>query len=99
MKLYKYTLLNQDGTEQDLGISRKKDFNEFYSILQCNLIEIIPSAYIIGSKRCTMYGDEEASYNTYNIRNPHFKVLKGDILDPEMEWDVVGDIIKEEVAK
>jgi hypothetical protein len=98
MKLYKYTLLRQDGTTNDLGVSVKKDFKVFYNLLDCRLIEIIPSDYVPeGQRRATYYGDEEARYNTYNHRNPHFLVLKDAIYNDE--WDVVGDIIKEEVFK
>lgn len=94
MKLYEYTLLKQDGTKSDLGRSVKKDFKVFYNLLNCRTIEIIPNDYAY-DKRATYYGDEEARYNTYNHRNPHFKVLKDAIYGDE--WDIVGDIIMEKV--
>ncbi len=102
MKLYKYTRLGQDGSIEDLGVSKKKTFNELYDILDCSTIEIIPFAYYkgLGHGRCSMYGDEEARFVIENNRNPHFNVLKGnpDLGEPA-EWDIVGDIVKEEVAK
>ena len=98
MKQYKYTLLKQDGTIEDLGTGKQKDFKEFYSLLHCSTIEIIPHDYYAG--RATMYGDEEARFNSENKRNPHFRVLQGNqLLEEVAEWDVVGNIIKEEVVK
>lgn len=99
MKQYKYTLLKQDGTTQDLGISKKKEFRELYTILNCTTIELIPAAYYKdkGHGRCTMFGDEEGRFNSQNHRNPHFNVLHDAIFGDD--WDVVGDIIKEEVYK
>lgn len=94
MKNYKYTLYKQDGTIEDLGISKKKTFAEFYKILNCKTIEIIPKEYSKEVGRYTLYGDEEARFNTKNHRNPHFNILKDFYQD---EWDIVGDIIKEEV--
>jgi hypothetical protein len=98
MKLYKYTLLKQDGTIKDLGVSKQKPFSELYTILNCGTIEIINFEYWKdrGYGRCEMYGDEEGRFNSKNHRNPHFNVIKD--LDGS-EWDVVGDIVKEEVYK
>ena len=104
MKQYKYTLLKQDGTTQDLGTGKQKEFKGaggLYELLNCTTIEIINDMYydgwVDGEVEC--YGDEEARYNDNNHRNPHFKVLKGnpEFGEPE-EWDVVGDIIKEELV-
>ena len=96
MRMYQYTLLKQDGTVEDLGVSKKKKFRELYKILQCNMIELIPTIYYENHGRCSMYGDEEGRFKAKNIRNPHFKVIK----DAEgRDWDVVGDIIKERVYK
>jgi hypothetical protein len=93
-KQYKYTLYKQDGTIVDLGTSRKKTFEEMYKILNCNLIEIIPHDYAVFKGYYELYGDEEARYNENNHRNPHFKVLIDVLNQP---WDIVGDVIKEEV--
>jgi hypothetical protein len=92
---YKYTLLKQDGSTEDLGVSKEKDFAELYKILNCRTIEIINSDYYEG--RATMYGDEEGRFNEKNHRNPHFKVLKNEAMFGDQEWDVVGDIVKQEV--
>ena len=96
MKQYKYTLLKQDGSTEDLGVSKKKSLQELYEAIGCNMIEIIPSAYWVGKGfgRCTMYGDEEGRFVETNHRNPHFKVL---VDDNGGVWDVVGNILKEEV--
>ncbi len=92
MKLYKYTLLKQDGTTQDLGVSKEKDFSELYKILNCTTIEHIPQQYYAkrGYGRCQMWGDEEGRFFEKNHTNPHF-----DVLAPG--YDVVGDIVKQEV--
>ncbi len=93
-KLYKYTLLKQNGTEQVLAPSQKKTFAELYILLNCSTIEIIPSDYYKDKKwgHCSVYGDEEARFNQNNVRNPHFQVLSE-------SYDVVGNVIKEEVLK
>lgn len=100
MKQYLYTLYKQDGTIEVLPVSKKKSFNEIYKILNCETIEIIPSCYYPdGFGLVTVYGDEEGRFNSNNKRNPHFKVLTS--LDPRepIEWDTVGDLLKEEVYK
>jgi len=43
-----------------------------------------------------MYGDEEARFNENNKRNPYFESI---VAEDGAVWDVVGDIIKEEVFK
>jgi hypothetical protein len=98
MKLYRYTLLKQDGSVEGLGVSKKKTFQEFYQILHCSIIEHIPHAYYPDNLgHVEMWGDEEARLKEGNTRNPHFKVLIGNpALGEPKEWDVVGDIIKEE---
>lgn len=99
MKQYKYTLYKQDGTIEVIGIGKKKDFRDFYKILNCSMIEHIPHDYYPDkSGRAEFWGDEEGRFLETNHRNPHFKVLKGNpLLGEYSEWDVVGDIIKEEV--
>ena len=101
-RLYKYTILKQDGTIEDLGVSPKKEFKGkggLYELLNCDTIELIPSAYYKGKGhgRCTMFGDEEGRFKSTNVRNLHFLVLRDEIFGGD--YDVVGDIIKEEVAK
>lgn len=91
---YKYTLLRQDGTEEVLQAAGSRlSLKKLYEILGCSTIELIPRAY--HESTATMYGDEEARYNSDNKRNPFFKVLEGAAHEPG-EWDVVGNIIKEE---
>jgi hypothetical protein len=101
--MYKYILLKQDGSKKDLGVSKKKkSLEELYRILQCTFVEIIPTDYYkgLGYGKCTMWGDEEARFNEKNVRNPHFNVLKGNVLLGELaEWDVVGNILMEQKEK
>jgi len=93
MKQYKYTIYKQDGTIKVLPISKNKSFEELYKILNCTVIQIIPSDYYPkGFGHATVYGDEEGRFKEENYRNPHFKVLAQD-------YYVVGDVIKEEVYK
>lgn len=101
MKQYLYTLYKQDGTIEVLPVSSKKSFAEMYKILNCTTIEIIPSAYYPDNfGRATVYADEEARFSENCGRNPHFKVLKGNpALGEPLEWDTVGDLLKEEVYK
>ena len=92
-KQYKYTLYKQDGTIEEIGVGKKKNFQDFYKILNCSMIEHIPHDYYPEkSGHAEFWGDEEGRFNSENHRNPHFKVLGEG-------WDVVGDIIKEEVYR
>lgn len=92
-QLYKYTKYNQDGTVEDLGISKQKSFKELYKIIGCDTIEIIPPEYYENRRwsNCTVYGDEEGRFNTDNHVNPHFSELAPG-------WNVVGNTVKEEVV-
>lgn len=91
---YKYTLLRQDGVRQRIASGGKRlSLNKMYEILKCSTIELIPRAYYDGT--CTMYGDEEARFSDDNKRNPFFKVLS-DGEHSEYDFDVVGNVIKEE---
>jgi hypothetical protein len=99
MKLYQYTILKTDGTKEILPPCKKKNFNELYKIIDCDTIEIIPPAYYAGLDfgRCTILSDEEARFKNKQ-RNPHFNVLKGDSnLGEPAEWDVLGNVVKEDV--
>lgn len=95
-KKYRYTILCQDGQKIKLGVSEKKNFKDFYEILNCDMIEVIPTDYYPAwmNKRATVYGDEEGRFKQSNIRNQHMKVLT----DVEgNQWDTVGYLILEEV--
>ena len=96
---YEYTLLKQDGTTENLGVTpRKMNLSEIYQMLKCTTVEIIPESYYEGHGKCTMYGDEEARFNKNNHRNPHFKVLASFSAYGASitgEFDVVGNILKE----
>lgn len=101
MKTYKYTILKQDGTVEVLPIGKQKDFKELYKILNCSIIQIIPDSYYPKEfGKCEVYGDEEGRFLESNHRNPHMKVLRGDpTIGEPLEWDCVGDLIKEEVIQ
>jgi hypothetical protein len=97
-KLYQYTVLRQDGTKEVLPLSPKMNFDQFRFLLGCQTIEHIPSDYYkgLGYGRCEVWGDEESRFNSNNIRNPHMKILYDYEGNP---WDVVGDVILEQVYK
>lgn len=87
--MYKYTLLKQDGSKEELGTQKKKSLEELYETLGCQTVELIPSDYYEGHGKCRMWADEEARFNKNNVRNPHFKVLAPG-------FDIVGDVLKEQ---
>jgi hypothetical protein len=67
-----------------------------------DIIEVIPADYWpeVYSDKIEYYGDEEGRFNENNHRNPFFKVLKGNPMLGELaEWDVVGDILREELIE
>lgn len=101
-QLFKYTLLKQDGTKEELGVRKKMVFGDMYKILDCRTIELIPMAYWkmeYNRWGVEMWGDEEARFNNNNVRNPHFLVLEGDpSIGEPAEWDVMGDVIVEELV-
>jgi hypothetical protein len=101
-KLYQFTLLKQDGTQEDLG-TRHGDMPlaEMYKVLGCSTIELIPNDYY-ERKDVLLWGDEEGRFaqevidgevQPKNHRNPQFKVLRDDVGNA---WDVVGDILLQE---
>ena len=101
-KLYQYTILHFDGSKEVLEPRKKMSLDELYKTLDCRTVETIPTDYFADgmNKRATIYGDEEGRRfdGTDRLRrNQHMKVLKGDLMNPEMEWDCVGDLLMEEV--
>ena len=98
MKQYAYTILRHNGDIKRYPPCKKKTFKDFYRMLNCTTIEIIPRDYYKnkGYGHCEMYGDEEARFNEDNKRNPYFDTI---VAEDGLVWDVVGDIIKEEVFK
>ena len=95
---FKYTLLKQDGTIEDLGTRKEKmSLKELQSVVN-GLIEIISTAYYKEgfNPKAVVYGNEEARFSELNYRNPHFKVLFDDYGYP---WDVFGDYLKEEAVR
>lgn len=99
MSKYSYTLLLQDETVKELGVfNKRKGFDWMRGVLGCSVIELIPKIYAkdrydVESKDVQFYGDEEGRYNSDNVRNQHFRAIKEETLI----WDVVGNIIREEV--
>ena len=103
-KLYEYTIYRQDGTIEKLPPQPKMEWDGkggVYEILNCRTIQLVPTDYLKDGmyKRANWYMDEEARFRNDVRRNPHFKVLTGDILDPFAEWDIVGDVVSEQVYK
>lgn len=98
-KMYEYTLFKQDGNIEGWK-QPKMEFANIKEVLGngCSMIEIIPKDYHPDDykKAGTVYGDEEGRFNSTNYRNPHFKVLT----DPYGgQWDCVGNLLHEKVAK
>lgn len=91
---YKYQLLKQDGTSEDLEtLSTNMEYERIKEALSCQMIEVIPQDYHPDNNPNAIYiGDEEGRFNLENHRNPHFKVLRDADGNP---WDVVGDILME----
>lgn len=93
---YKYTLLKQDGTREDLGTrGTEMALGTMTHVLGCKYIELIPRDYYKGwgdMSKCIAYGDEEGRFNSENKVNPHFKDLGNG-------FNVVGNILmQQEVA-
>jgi hypothetical protein len=100
-KQYQYTLLKQDGTKTDLGVRLKMSLQDYYNVLGCDTIELVPKAYFKDgtNKRATAIVDEHYGLfidpvDRVKYRNPFFKVLT-DVNDNE--WDVLGDVLLEQV--
>lgn len=103
---YRYTLLRQDGTKEEIGIyTEELKFSGkggLYELLgNIDTIELIPNDYYEYSHKINitldlpiicMYGDEESRYNTENHRNPWFAFFN----TPGGVFDIVGDVIAEE---
>ena len=95
--IYKYTLYRTDGTAHVFEDRNKKfPLEDLYKILDCRTIEFIPEDYYPDDdqvKNVTYYGDEEARFVNYPIRNPRMKILYDFKGSP---WDVVGNLLREE---
>jgi hypothetical protein len=103
-KLYQYTVYKQDGTIEKLEPRPKMEWpgeGGLYELIGngCGHIELLPKDYVPKEfgRRGEYFIDGEGRFNSTNYRNPHFKVLTGDIFSPSDEWDVVGNVVKEEV--
>lgn len=98
-KMYEYTVYHQNGDVE--GWKQPKmsfdDMRQLVSGGHC-MLELIPKDYWpkeIG-RAGNVWGDEEGRFNSDNHRNPHFRV----IVDNEgHEWDCVGKLVHEKVAK
>lgn len=93
-KQYQYTIYRADGTTEVLEPGPKKEWSGeggLYDLIGCQTIEIIPPDYYRYKNwgRCYVYGDEEGRM-FHKPQNRHFKPIAPG-------WDLVGDIIKEEV--
>ena len=90
MRLYQYTLLKQDGSKRKLKPCKKKTLEQLYKILKCDTVTIIPAVYWkgMGYGKVTMWGDDNARFNSANQQNPLFHDL-GD------GYYVVGNILME----
>jgi len=96
LKLYKYTILKDDGTKQVLAPRSKMDLEELQGMVG-GLIEIVPTDYYVKqgwNPKCTVYINKEGRFDSNNKRNPHFNVLHDNEGNP---WDIVGVALREEV--
>lgn len=96
--MYKYTLLKMDGTTEELEtLKDEMHFERLRELLDCHTIELIPNGYYPKDWKpeTICFGDEEGRFNSDNLRNPHFVVLKD---DENNDWDVVGNIVKQETV-
>ena len=90
-KLYRYTLLKTDGTEQDLGTRDHEMFLHYMQKAVGGPLELIPPAYYSHQKwgQCTVYGDEEGRFKS-KPDNLHFHMFpNGQFMPP-----VVGDCLR-----
>lgn len=100
---YRYTLLKQDFTKENLGTyDEEKAFkgaNGLYELLgNIRTIELIPEDYYFQSHQINiefdapiiaMFGDEEARDNNENKRNPWFDFFNS----YDGVYDIVGNVI------
>jgi len=85
-----YTLLNQDGTTQEIHRGKKFEYDQLRDTIG-GMIEIIPRDYYPEGMKGTVFGHEEARFDSSNHRNPHMLVLQ--------EWDTVGNLLLEQTEK
>lgn len=94
---YVYTHLKQDGSSIELArVSKKWDYTKLRAFIG-NSIEYIPEEYFMDGLKGQVIGDEEARYNTNNVRNQHMKIIHDPIFNED--WDVVGDLLLEQTEK
>lgn len=90
-KLYRYTLLKCDGTEEHLGTRDHEMFLHYMQKTVGGNLEIIPPPYYSHQNwgQCTVYGDEEARFKG-KPDNLHFNMFpNGQFMPP-----VVGDCLR-----
>lgn len=90
--MYLYTLLKQDGTQEELAqLPEEATLKQLYEWLDCTTVELIPQAYYKDEwqGRAIVWGDEEGRFKDGNHRNPHTKVIGS----PFGYADCVGDLV------
>ena len=73
--MYIYTLLKQNGTTEVLDTAKTKWKYEQLRDTVGGYIEIIPNSYYPKGMTGTVYGHEEARFNSDNHTNSHLKTI------------------------
>ena len=94
--MYIYTLLKQNGTTEVLDTAKTKWKYEQLRDTVGGYIEIIPNSYYPKGMTGTVYGHEEARFNSDNHTNSHLKTITDIFGD---KWDTVGDLLLEQTEK
>lgn len=95
--MYIYTKLRQDGRFITYEPSKTKWTYEQLKNQVNGMVEIIPKNYYPIGMNGTVYGNEEARFNSDNTRNQCMLVIKDDLYGDE--WDTVGDLLLEQTEK
>lgn len=95
--MYIYTILKQNGQIETLEPCKTKWKYEQLRKQVDGMIEIIPETYYPKGMKGTVYGNEEARFNSNNTRNQCMLVITDDFYGDE--WDCVGDLLLEQTEK
>lgn len=94
---FRYELLKQDGTIKKFDAQKRKKISEIQKILNAETVGVVPVVYYPQKyESVAIYSDQEALWNTANIKNPHLLTIPGDpdLGEPE-EFYILGDALAE----
>lgn len=94
---FRYELLKQDGTIKKFDAGKRKKISEIQKILNAQQVGVVPVVYYPQKyEHVAIYSDQEAHWNTENVKNPHLLTIPGDPdLDEQEEFFIVGDALAE----